>query len=85
MTASTPTSVFPGLLSDNIGLYRTRPQNFLVSFLVHAMALAIVFWLATWITDRPNDPGPNVSHCHQRRSDLVSAAGAGRTWRRRHW
>jgi protein TonB len=62
MTASTPTSVFPGLLSDNIGLYRTRPQNFLVSFLVHAMALAIVFWLATWITDRPNDPGPNVSH-----------------------
>jgi protein TonB len=62
MTASTPTSVFPGLLSDNIGLYRTRPQNFLVSFLVHAMALAIVFWLATWITHRPNDPGPNVSH-----------------------
>jgi len=62
MTASTPTSVFPGLLSDNHGLYRTRPENFLASFLVHALGLAFVFWLATWITDRPNDPGPNVSH-----------------------
>ena len=62
MTASTPTSVFPGLLSENIDLYRTRPENFLASFLVHAMALAFVFWLATWITGRHNDPGPNVSH-----------------------
>ncbi|MGC2182716.1 MAG: energy transducer TonB [Terriglobales bacterium] len=62
MTASTPTSVFPGLLSDNIGLYRTRPENFLASLLVHAVALALVLWLATWIPDRPNDPGPRVSH-----------------------
>ena len=62
MTASTPTSVFPGLLSDNIGLYRTRPENFLASLLVHAMALALVLWLATWIPGRPNDPGPRVSH-----------------------
>lgn len=62
MTASTPTSVFAGLLSDNIGHYRTRPENFLASFLVHAMALALVFWLATWITDRANNHGPQVSH-----------------------
>ena len=38
------------------------------------MALAIVFWLATWITDRPNDPGLKRKPCHQRRPDLVSAA-----------
>ena len=62
MTASTPTSVFPGLLNDNIGLYRTRPENFLASLLVHAMALALVLWLATWLTDRPNNHGPQVSH-----------------------
>lgn len=62
MTASTPTSVFPGLLSENVGLYRTRPKNFLASFLVHAMALALVLWIATWAPDRFNDPGPEVSH-----------------------
>jgi hypothetical protein len=62
MTASTPTSVFAGLLSDNIGHYRTRPENFLASFLVHAMALALVFWPATWITDRAKNHGPQVSH-----------------------
>ena len=62
MTASTPTSVFPGLLTDNNGLYRTRPENFLASFLVHALALAVVFGLATWITDRPDNHGPQVSH-----------------------
>jgi periplasmic protein TonB len=62
MTASTPTSVFPGLQSDKSGLYRTRPENFLASLFVHAMALALVLWLATWIPDRPNNPGPRVSH-----------------------
>jgi hypothetical protein len=62
MTANTPASIFPGILSDNIGLYRTRPENFLASFLVHAITMALLLWLAAWITDRTNDQGPMVSH-----------------------
>ena len=62
MTANTPAPIFPGILSDNIGLYRTRPENFLASFLVHAIAIALLLWLAAWITDRTNDQGPMVSH-----------------------
>jgi periplasmic protein TonB len=62
MTANTPTPVFPGLLSDNIGLYRTRPENFLASLLVHAMALALVLRLAIWIPGHPNDNGLKVNH-----------------------
>jgi periplasmic protein TonB len=57
MTANPPTSVFPGLLGDNTGLYRNRLGNFLASFLVHVMAIALILWLATWITDRPGDHG----------------------------
>lgn len=62
MTASTSTSIVPGVLSDNIGLYRTQPENFLASFLVHVVALALALGLATWITDHPDDHGPNVGH-----------------------
>ena len=62
MTASTPTSVFPSVLSDNIGLYRTRPENILASFLVHAFALALVLWLAIWIPHHPDDNGLKISH-----------------------
>jgi protein TonB len=62
MTANTPASIFPGILSDNIGLYRTRPENILASFLVHAIAIALLLWLAAWIADRTNDRGPMVSH-----------------------
>lgn len=62
MTANPPTSVFPGLLGDHAGLYRNRPENFLASFLVHVMAIALVFWLATWITDHHGDQGLKLSH-----------------------
>jgi hypothetical protein len=62
MTASTPAPVFLGLLSDNVGLYRTRPGNFLASFVVHTMAVALVLWLAAWITDRRNENGFKHSH-----------------------
>jgi hypothetical protein len=62
MTANTPASIFPGILGDNIGLYRTRPENFLASFLVHAITLALLLWLSAWIRDRTNDQGPMVSH-----------------------
>ena len=47
MTANPPTSVFPGLLGNNSGLYPTRPENFLASFLAHVRAIALTFWLAT--------------------------------------
>jgi protein TonB len=62
MTAGTPSSVIPGLLSDNIALYRTRPENFLASLLIHAMAVAFVLWLAVWLPDRPTDNGLKVGH-----------------------
>jgi hypothetical protein len=42
VSAKSPAPFFKGLLTDNIGLYRTRPANFLASFLVHVMALAVV-------------------------------------------
>ncbi len=60
MTAGTPSSVIPGLLSDTIALYRTRPENFLASLLIHAMAVAFVLWLAVWLPDRPTDNGLKV-------------------------
>jgi periplasmic protein TonB len=59
MTGNTPASIF---LSDDIGFYRTRPENFLASLLVHAMAVALLLLLTTWITDRPHDPGLMASH-----------------------
>ena len=62
MAANPPTSVFPGLLGDNIGLYRNRPENFLASFLAHLMAVALILWLAAWITDHPSDHGLKLGH-----------------------
>jgi protein TonB len=64
MTASggAPASVFPGLLSDNLALYRTRPANFVASFLVHAIGMTLVVWLAAWLTDSPKHPATEVSH-----------------------
>ncbi len=62
MTADPPTSVFPGLLNDNSGHYRTQPETFLASLLIHVMAVALVIWLAAWITDPPNHNGLKVAH-----------------------
>lgn len=62
MTASRPAPLFPGLLSDHVGLYRTRPENFLASLFVHMMAVALALWLAAWIPDRPSDHGLKGSH-----------------------
>jgi periplasmic protein TonB len=62
VSASSPSPVFPILLTGNIGLYRTRPENFLASFLVHVMGVALVLWLAIWIPDRRPNAGPEISH-----------------------
>jgi protein TonB len=61
VSVSSPTPVFASL-TQNMGLYRTRPENFLASLLVHAMGFALVLWLATWMADRPSSPGLEVSH-----------------------
>jgi periplasmic protein TonB len=61
VSASSPTPVFPGLLSDNLGFYRRRTENFLASFLAHVAALAFVVWLATWWTSPPNR-GAEIRH-----------------------
>ena len=60
MTADTPSSVFPGLLGDNIGLYRTRLENFLASLFVHALAVALALWGATWLTHNPGENSGRV-------------------------
>jgi periplasmic protein TonB len=53
---------FPGLLIYNTGLYRNRPANFLASFLVHVVGLALVLWMVTWVPHGPPKPGLEVRH-----------------------
>ena len=62
VSSSSPTPVFASLLTDNRGLYRTRPENFMASLVVHAMGLALALWVAAWLADRPPSAGPEVSH-----------------------
>jgi len=62
VSASSPSQVIPGLLTENIGLYRTRPETFLASFLVHVMGLGLILWVAIWIPDRRPNAGPAISH-----------------------
>ena len=84
MTPNPPTSVFPGLLGESTGLYRNRPENFLASFLVHLMAIALTFWLATWITDHPADHGLKLGHAISVGPiSFLPQANSGQ-WQRRH-
>jgi periplasmic protein TonB len=61
VSVSSPAPTFASL-TQNLGLYRTRPENFLASLLVHAMGLALVLWMATWMSDRRTSSGLEVSH-----------------------
>src|SRR5205807_1712799 len=81
VSASSPSQVFPGLLTENIGLYRTRPETFLASFLVHVMGLGLILWVAIWIPDRRPDAGPAISpltsvRFHSYQARLAGTAGA---------
>src|SRR5437016_4718290 len=60
--AQSPAPAFPGLLTGNIDLYNRRPANFRASFLVHVLGLALVLWVATWVTARPLNLGSEVRH-----------------------
>jgi hypothetical protein len=47
VSTNSPAPGFPGILSHNTGLYDRRPANFLASFFVHVIGLAIVLWMDT--------------------------------------
>jgi hypothetical protein len=62
VSASSPTPGSMGLFANSVGLYRSQPANFLASFLLHVMGLALVFWVVVWIPARPPGVGPEVFH-----------------------
>jgi periplasmic protein TonB len=61
MTGSADLRALPGLFSAELDLYRARSANFLASFAVHVLGMALVLWLAAWVTDIPK-AGPEISH-----------------------
>jgi TonB family protein len=61
MTGSADLRALPGLFSTELDLYRARPANFLASFVVHVLGMALVLWLAAWVTDI-SKAGPEISH-----------------------
>jgi periplasmic protein TonB len=62
VSTSSPAPGFLGILTHNTGLYDRRPANFLASFFVHVIGLAIVMWIAVWPPDRPPKFSPEIRH-----------------------
>ena len=62
VATSSPAPGFPGLLNYNTGIYGSRPANFLASFVVHVIGLALVLWLATWVPHGSPKLGHEVRH-----------------------
>ena len=75
VSTSSPTPVFPGLLTYNTGPYRSQPANFLASFLVHVIGLALVLWMAAWVPHGPPRLGPEVRHVIEPISFLTDEPG----------
>jgi protein TonB len=57
--SSTSPPLVLSTLDNSYGLYRTRPANFLVSLLVHALGISFAIWLAAWTASR-TDVGPRI-------------------------
>jgi len=62
VSTGSPTAGFPGLFTHNTGLYRSRPANFLASFLVHVIGLVLVLWMAVWVPHGPPKLGLEIRH-----------------------
>src|SRR5580765_2411918 len=62
LPTNSPAPGFSGILTHNPGLYDRRPANFLASFFVHVIGLAIVLWIAVWMPDRPPKFSPEIRH-----------------------
>jgi TonB family protein len=75
VSTGSPDSGFPGLLTYNTGLYRSRPANFLASFFVHVVGLALVLWLAVWVPHAPPKLGLDLRHVIEPISFLADEPG----------
>jgi periplasmic protein TonB len=75
VSASSPSPAFSGSLTYNSGLYRSRPANFLASFIVHVTGLVLILWVATWVPDPLPKSGLEVRHVIAPISFLVDEPG----------
>jgi len=46
-----PEVILPTLFGEGYGNYRIRPTNFLVSFVVHTIALGLLIWSGYWVAE----------------------------------